>query len=177
MIENIRTGSGRGMTLIELMVSMTILSMVLAFATGIFVVQQRSSSRQQKRMQLVQRGRSTMQLLQYRFREINTFNMAAADSLRYSDVDGLPFSFYRNGTNLMMTSTAHPFPGQLVANDISRFTCAYRSEAGTVLALPLNAARRDSVRSIGITLVLRSTIKMYSAYPESLTGVISLRNM
>ena len=178
MIKIFKIKQSRGMTLLELMISITMLSIILAFATGLFVVQQRSSSQQQKRMQLVQRGRGTMQLLTYRFREINVLNMAAAESLRYRDADNLPFSFYRSGTSLWMVDSTHAFPGQLVANECSRFTCEYRQQNGGILVLPLTtAARRDSVRQINITLVFRSAIPRYRAYPESLGGLISLRNM
>jgi prepilin-type N-terminal cleavage/methylation domain-containing protein len=177
MIKIFKIKQSRGMTLMELMISMTMLSIILAFATGLFVMQQRSSSRQQKRMQLVQRGRGTMQLLTYRFREINVLNMAAAESLRYLDADNVPFSFYRSANSLWMVDTTHAFPGQLVANECSRFICVYRQQDGTVLAPPLSAANRLLVRQIDLTLVFRSAVPMYSAYPESLTGFISLRNM
>jgi len=181
MIKNIKIKQNRGMTLVELMISMTILSIILAFAVSMFVVQQRSSSRQQKRMQLVQRGRGTMQLLDYRLREVRSVTTAAAASISYTDVDGVARSFYLNGTTLFMTDATHtaalgnPLP---VANEVSRFILQYNNNTGTAMTtLPLTAANRLLIQQIGITLVLRSAVAMYRAYPESLAGFVSLRNM
>jgi prepilin-type N-terminal cleavage/methylation domain-containing protein len=181
MIKILKIKQNRGMTLVELLISMTMLSVILAFATGLFVVQQRSSSRQQKRMQLVQRGRGTMQLLQYRLKEVRAPSTAEASRIIYTDADGVARSFFLNGNSLWMTDPTHTVAlgnELLVANEVTRFTLRYNNNAGVALtAFPLSANDRGLIRQIGITLVLRSAVPMYSAYPESLTGFVSLRNM
>jgi prepilin-type N-terminal cleavage/methylation domain-containing protein len=179
MIKNFKIKQNRGMTLVELMISMTILSIILAFAVSMFVVQQRSSARQQKMMQLVQRGRGTMQLLDYRLREVSSVNTADTSRIAYTNVDGLPCSIFRKGTSLWMTDATHPASDSLlVANEVTRFILQYNNNSGVALTpRPLSAADRLLIRQIAITLVLRSAAKVYQAYPESLSGFVSLRNM
>jgi prepilin-type N-terminal cleavage/methylation domain-containing protein len=168
----------RGMTLVELVISMTILSLILAFATSLFIVQQKSTSRQQQHMQLVQRGRGTLNLLQYRLREIRTITSGSASRIVYTDADGLPFSFFLKGNSLWMTDIAHSAAdSQLVANEVSRFSLQYNNTFGQAVVVPVSLANLALIRQIGITLVFRSAIPMYSAYPESLSGFVSLRDM
>jgi prepilin-type N-terminal cleavage/methylation domain-containing protein len=180
MTKNNKIRQSRGMTLVELMISMVILSIILAFAVGLFVTQQDSSSKRQKHMQLVQRGRGAMQLLEYRLREIKTVNTADASNLAYTDINGVTFRFYLNGTTLMMEDATHtvalgnPLP---VANEVSRFIFTYSNNMGTVLTPnPLTAAQRATIRQVSINLVLRSTVPKFSHYPNSLTGFVALRN-
>lgn len=179
----------RGMTLIEMMVSITILMIILAGFISSFVTQQNFSTKQQNYIQLVQRGRATVQYLQGRIREIGYnptgglgFGITAVtdSTLTYfsdrDQSDGVvnandQVSIGLNGRDLIVTeSDGAALVPTVIANEVEDLVFTYENAAG---AAPANV---NEIRVVRIQITLRRETAVSRNYPVTVRGVASLRN-
>lgn len=189
-----RLASNRGMTLIELLVTTTILGLVLLVVTAIMVSSSRVESRTVRRAEVQASSRQALSLMTAELRQAGAdpgnppagiVGLVAADShlvrLR-ADLDGdgaiqtvepsEDVTYRWDDTTRVVTRDPGAGASAILVN-VTNLRLTYFDAAGQVLGpLPLDAATAARVKTVGLTL----TTENGDSQPMTLTTRITLRN-
>ena len=182
----------RGMTLVEMMISITVFAVVLAVVMGFMTTSGRSYSATRERVQFQQSMRAVVSLLTKEIRStgcdpnsvgFDRFVVADDNTLRCQmDLNG-DSDVTDNSPDESVTYTFNPATGELsrdngtgaivILRGLTNLTFTYRDAEGNVLgAVPLNATDRFDVRFVDMDL----TGQTDDGEPVNYTARVALRN-
>ncbi|KPJ50998.1 hypothetical protein AMJ40_01215 [candidate division TA06 bacterium DG_26] len=185
----------KGFSLIELLVAMTVMSIVLGATVSFFVLENRNSQVQEQRLEMIQKAQSTLghvvdnlRMIGYDPHELGDFTISSAESTRLGytapvldstgdpmidTVTGNPVVVAMNWAVLNDTLTRS---GQVISTDVERILFQYLNEVGDTLSFPINGARLDSIHNVAVTLTFRNRMPRYRDFRYTVRGYVQLRN-
>lgn len=185
----------KGFSLIELLVAMTVMSIVLGATVSFFVLENRSSAIQEQRLDLIQKAQSTLnhivdnlRMIGYDPKEVGSFTISSAESTRLGYTAPVLDS---TGDPMIDTVTGNPVvvaadwvlqndtlmrSGQVITTDVERIRFDYLDEAGNTISFPIVGAALDSIQNIRVTLTLRNPRSRYRDFSYTVRGYVQLRN-
>ncbi len=190
--QSLRTADRRGMTLVEMMISITVFAVVLAVVMGFMTTSGRSYSATRERVQFQQSMRAVVNLLTKEIRSTGCDpNAVGFDRFVVADNNTLRCQMDLNGDSDVtdttpdesVTYTFNAATGELsrdngtgaivIMRGLTSVTFTYRDEQGNVLgAVPLNATDRFDVRFVDLDL----TGETDDGEPVNYSARVALRN-
>ncbi len=185
----------KGFSLIELLVAMSVMSIVLGATVSFFVLENRSSAVQGQRLDMIQKAQSTLnhvvdnlRMIGYDPQEIGGFAFSYAESTRLGytapvlDSTGDPMIDAVTG-NPVVVAAAWQLQndtlvrsGQVISTDIERMRLCYLNAVGGTLGFPITGTTLDSISDIGVVLTFRSPRRRYRDFSYTVRGYVNLRN-
>lgn len=182
----------RGMTLVEMMISVSIFAVVLGVVMGFMTTSGRSYSATRERVQAQQSMRAVVSLVTKELRSTGCDpNSVGFDRFLLADSDALRCQMDLNGDSDVtdtspdenVTYSFNAATGELsrdggsgaivILRGLTNVTFTYRDGEGNVLgALPLNAADRFEVRYVDLSI----TGQTDNGEPVDYTARVALRN-
>lgn len=184
----------KGLTLVELLMSLIIVSIVMASIYNVLQHSLSAHSHVEAQAEVTQNARMAIE----RFSKEVRRAMGSADGFNYCNVSEIQFSidYNENGNNLDdgeriryrvvggdLERSDSPAGGlvwrpEVIANYVTGFTMSYRRDNNNILSpLPLSAARRNNIRLINADLALNNIRKGgEDNYPVQLRASIHPRN-
>lgn len=185
----------RGFSLIELLVAMSVMSIVLGATVSFFVLENRNSDVQEQRLEVIQKAQSTLsfvvdnlRMIGYDPNELGGFDFSCADStqLAYTapvlDSTGDPMIDTITGNPVVVATTwqlqtdSLTRNGQVISTDVERIRFDYFDMIGDTINFPIVGAALDSVQNARVTLTFRNPRRRYSNFTYTVRGYVRLRN-
>jgi prepilin-type N-terminal cleavage/methylation domain-containing protein len=147
----------RGVTLIEMVLSIVLIGIIGVIASNVFLYSTRSVLTGNNVREATQVNRMAMDRMVREIRNVadNTrVTVATAGTFTYVDVDGNTISFTLAGTNLNRVFTVPPNPAvtNTLAANVSGLTFTYLSTTGATIAVPTVSPAATNIWWVQITL-------------------------
>jgi len=185
----------KGFSLIELLVAMSVMSIVLGATVSFFVLENRSSAVQEQRLELIQKAQSTLnhmadnlRMIGYDPNESGGFSFSYAESTRLGYTAPVLDS---TGDPMIDTVTGNPVvvaadwqlqndtlmrSGEVISTDVERINFDYLDATGDPMSFPIVGLALDSIHNAVVTLTFRNPRTRYADFSYTVQGYIRLRN-
>lgn len=185
----------RGFSLIELLVAMSVMSIVLAATVSFFILENRNASVQGQRVEMIQKAQSTLNHVVYNLRmigydphELGGFSLSQAESTRLGytapvlDSTGDPMIDTLSGNPVVVADSWQVLndtlmrTGQVISTDVEKIRFEYFDVARNTMGFPIAGLALDSINDIRIILTFRNPRPRYSDFRYTVQGYVRLRN-